>query len=227
MAELVVALDVASAADALRLHDRLRGVVPWYKVGSVLFVAEGPGVVRELLARGAQVFLDLKWHDIPNTVAGAVEAAADLGVTLATVHLAGGPAMHRAASRAAAGRLRLVGVGVLTSLDREAYAAIVGRPVGDLGDELTRLARAGLDAGLDGVVSSPAELRRLRASLGARTLLVAPGIRGTGDPAGDQARTATAREAVADGADLVVVGRPVTGAADPRAAAAALREEMA
>ena len=227
MAELAVAFDVPRAADALRLYERLRDVVRWYKVGSVLFVAEGPSVVRELVARGAQVFLDLKWHDIPSTVAGAVEAAAALGASLATVHLAGGRAMHEAASRAAAGRLRLVGVGVLTSLDAAAYAEVVGRPVRDLGDELTRLGRAGCDAGLDGVVASPAELRGLRAALGPRALLVAPGIRGRGDAAGDQVRTASAREAVAGGADILVVGRPITAAADPRAAATALLEEMA
>lgn len=135
--------------------------------------------------------------------------------------------MHEAARRAAAGRLRLVGVGVLTSLDAAAYAEIVGRPVRDLGAELTRLAQAGLDAGLDGVVSSPAELRGLRAALGPRALLVAPGIRGMGDPAGDQVRTASAREAVAGGADILVVGRPITAAADPRAAATAMLKEMA
>jgi orotidine-5'-phosphate decarboxylase len=227
MAELAVALDVGQAADALRLHERLRDVVRWYKVGSVLFTAEGPAVVRELVARGARVFLDLKWHDIPNTVAGAVESAAGLGASLATVHLAGGRAMHVAAVRAAAGRLRLVGVGVLTSLDAAAYGEIVGRPVADLGAELTRLAHAGLAAGLDGVVSSPAELRGLRAALGPRALLVAPGIRGRGDAVGDQARTASAREAVASGADLLVVGRPITAAADPRAAATALLAELA
>ena len=230
MAELAVALDVASAEAALRLADALRGEVRWFKVGSVLFVAEGPAIVRELVGRGARVFLDLKWHDIPHAVAGAVHSAADLGVSLATVHLAGGPEMLRAASAAAGPGghgLRLVGVGVLTSLDEAAYSEVVGRPVRDLGEELTRLAVAGRAAGLDGAVCSPHEAARLRTALGPDALLVVPGIRPAGDPAGDQARTATPRAAVAAGADLLVVGRPVTASSDPLGAARAIAAEMA
>jgi len=231
MAELVVALDVPTAAAALRLADALRGEVRWFKVGSVLFVAEGPAVVRALVDRGASVFLDLKWHDIPHAVAGAVRSAADLGVSLATLHLAGGPEMLRAAADAAGPQmdrgLRLVGVGVLTSLDAAAYAEVVGRPVGDLGEELTRLAVAGRAAGLDGVVCSAHEARRLRAALGPGALLVVPGIRPAGEVAGDQARTATPRAAAAAGANLLVVGRPVTASADPLGAARAIAAEMA
>jgi orotidine-5'-phosphate decarboxylase len=226
MADLVVALDLPGAAAALRVVDRLRDVVGWYKVGSQLYAAEGPSVVREIRARGGRVFLDLKWHDIPATVAGAVDAAAGIGVSLATVHLAGGRAMLEAAARAAAGRVRLVGVGVLTSLDAPAYSEVVGRPVADLGAELERLARIGIAAGLDGVVTSPLEVRRLRAALGPGALLVVPGIRRAGDAAFDQIRTAGPADAVAGGADLLVVGRPVTEAADVRAAALELLQQM-
>ena len=226
MADLVVALDLPDGASALRVADRLAGTVGWFKVGAMLYAAEGPGVVRELTARGARVFLDLKWHDIPSAVGGAVAASALLGVSLATVHLSGGRAMIEAAARAASGRLSLVGVGVLTSMDAQDYAEVVGRPVDDIGAELERLARLGMAAGLDGAVSSPREVARLRAALGERALLVVPGIRRAGEVAGDQVRTATPAEAVAAGADLLVVGRPVTGVADPRGAALALLEEM-
>ncbi len=205
MAELVVALDVPDAAAALCLVDRLRDAVRWYKVGAQLYAAAGPGVVREITARGAKVFLDLKWHDIPAQVGGAVAAAGALGASLATVHLAGGRAMLESAARAAAPSLQLVGVGILTSLDGPGYAEVVGRPVGDLGDELLRLARIGMAAGLHGVVTSPRELPRLRAALGPGALLVVPGIRRAQDAPGDQARTAGPAEAVAGGADLLVV----------------------
>ena len=226
MAELIVALDLPTGAAALRVVERVGDTVLWYKVGPVLLVAEGPSIVRDLVARGRRVFLDLKWHDIPTTVGAAVEQAAALGASLATLHLAGGRAMLRAAVDAAAGRLALAGVGVLTSLDEQSYGEIVGRKVDDVGAELVRLARLGTAAGLDGVVTSPRELGALRAALGPRTLLVVPGVRRPGEAAGDQARTATPREAVAAGADLLVVGRPVTSAADPRSAALAILEDM-
>jgi len=226
MAELVVALDLPDAAAALQVVDRLRGDVRWFKVGAQLYAAEGPAVVRAIAGRGARVFLDLKWHDIPAQVGGAVAAAAELGASLATVHLAGGRAMLESAARAAAGRLRLVGVGVLTSLDAAGYAEVVGRPVADLGAEVARLARMGMAAGLDGAVASPQEVRRLRAELGPGALLVVPGIRRAADEAGDQQRTATPAEAVDAGADLLVVGRPITAAPDARAAARALLGEL-
>jgi len=226
MAELIVALDLPAGAAALRVVERVGDAVLWYKVGPILFVAEGPSIVRDLVARGRRVFLDLKWHDIPTAVGGAVEQAAALGASLATLHLAGGRAKLRAAVDAAAGRLALAGVGVLTSLVAQSYGEIVGRTVDDVGAELVRLARLGTAAGLDGVVTSPRELGALRAALGPRTLLVVPGVRRPGEAAGDQARTATPREAVAAGADLLVVGRPVTSAADPRSAALAILEDM-
>lgn len=226
MAELIVALDLPTGAEALRVVERVGDAVGWYKVGAVLSVAEGPAIVRELVARGKHVFLDLKWHDIPNTVGGAVEQAAALGVSLATLHLAGGPAMLRAAVQAAAGRLRLVGVGVLTSLDAHSYGEIAGRPVADVGAELVRLARMGIASGLDGVVTSPHEVRALRAALGPNALLVVPGVRRSGEAPQDQVRSASPRDAAAAGADLLVVGRPVTSAAEPRAVVLAILEEM-
>jgi orotidine-5'-phosphate decarboxylase len=227
MAELVIALDVPDGAGALALVESLHDVAPWFKVGSVLFAAQGPRIVRDIVGRGGRVFLDLKWHDIPSTVGAAVEGAAAMGAALVTVHLAGGAAMLAAAARAASGRLAVVGVGVLTSLDEAAFAQVVGRPVTDLGSELERLARIGMEAGLDGAVCSPREVARLRGALGSRALLVVPGIRRADDAAGDQVRTAGPAAAVAAGADLLVVGRPVTAAPDPRAAALAIRGAMA
>jgi orotidine-5'-phosphate decarboxylase len=226
MAELVVALDVASPREALALVGRLGDAVRWYKVGPPLHVADGPAMVRALIERGKDVFLDLKWHDIPNTVAGAVEAAADLGVALATVHLAGGARMLEAAARARRGRLRLVGVGVLTSLDAAGFGAVVGRPVADLAEEQRRLVRLGIAAGLDGYVAAAAEARAVRALAGGAATIVVPGIRRAAEAAADQIRTGTPREAVDAGADYLVVGRPIAQAADPRAEALALEEEM-
>lgn len=197
----------------------------WYKVGPVLAVSDGPALVRELTARGKAVFLDLKWHDIPSTAAGAVGAAAALGVALATVHLAGGRAMLDAAAAARAGSgLRLVGVGVLTSLDAAQFGAVLGRPVADVADEQERLVRSGLGV-LDGFVTAVAEAPRLRALAGAGAFLVTPGIRRAGEARGDQVRTATASEAARAGSDLLVVGRPVTAARDPAEAFRALRAE--
>ena len=225
MAELIVALDLASPSAALELVDRLGDVVRWYKIGPVLHVADGPAVVRGLTDRGKSVFLDLKWHDIPHTVAGAVAAAADGGAAMATVHLAGGALMLDAAVGARRGRLRLAGVGVLTSLDAAQFAAVVGRPIADLAQEQQRLVRLGMAAGLDGYVCAAAEARALRALAGSGAAIVVPGVRRATDAAADQARTATPREAAA-GADYLVVGRPITRAADPAAEARALVEEL-
>ncbi|HXY19914.1 MAG TPA: orotidine-5'-phosphate decarboxylase [Gemmatimonadales bacterium] len=226
MAELVVALDLATARAALELVDRLGEAVRWYKIGPVLHVADGPAVVRALRERGRQVFLDLKWHDIPNTVAGAVQAARDAGVALATVHLAGGARMLEAATQARSGGIRLVGVGVLTSLDAAGFGAVVGRSVGDLAAEQQRLVRLGVEAGLDGYVTAAAEARAVRAAAGAGAAIVVPGVRRGDQAAGDQVRTATPRQALEAGADYVVVGRPVTAAADPLAEALATTAEM-
>jgi orotidine-5'-phosphate decarboxylase len=216
VAELIVAFDLSSGQEALKLADRLPGL-RWAKLGPVLFVREGPALVREFTARGVRVFLDLKWHDIPHTVAGAVRAARELGVSLATVHCLGGRAML-AAAVAAAGDLPLVGVTVLTSHDAADLAQVLGRGVPDLGSEAERLARAAVNAGLRGVVASGRELSLLRMALGPDPWIVVPGIRVPGEDTGDQVRTVSPADAVGRGATYLVVGRPITGAADPAAA---------
>lgn len=225
--DIAVALDLGTAREALALVDALGDAVSWYKVGSVQAVTDGPLLAEELKARGKQVFLDLKWHDIPNTVAGAVGAAAWLGASLATVHLSGGRAMLEAASKARTGtQLKLVGVGVLTSFDEAGYGAVLGRDVSLVQDEQLRLMRAAQGL-LDGFVCAVAEAPAVRQLAGSGALLVTPGIRGPGDAAGDQRRTASAADAVRAGSDLLVIGRPITGAADPVAAVRGFRGELA
>jgi len=191
----------------------------------MLYVREGPALVREFVARGVNVFLDLKWHDIPSVVAGAVAAARDLGVAMASVHCLGGRAMLAASARAAAD-LALVGVTVLTSHGPGEFEAVVGRGVPDLGLEVERLARTGLQAGLRGVVASGLELALLRQVLGPEPWIVVPGVRAPGDAAGDQARTVTPAEAVRHGATHLVVGRSITLARDPPAAYQRLAEAL-
>jgi orotidine-5'-phosphate decarboxylase len=224
MTELVLALDTPRAADALRLLDQLPAL-QWVKVGSILMTREGPDFVRQLTGRGLKVFLDLKWHDIPNTVAGAVTAARELGVSMATVHTLGGSAMLEAAAVAAGGEVALVGVTVLTSHDPAGYGRAVGRMDIDLGNEVERQALVAVAAGLQGVVCSPQEVSLLRVRLGPEPLIVVPGIRRRSDPASDQARVATARDAVVNGATHLVVGRPILQAADPGSAFEEFLEE--
>jgi orotidine-5'-phosphate decarboxylase len=229
---LAVALDVAALADAEPLVARLDGVPGWLKVGAELFTAAGPAALA-LAGRSARVFLDTKLHDIPNTVARAVAAAARHGVGMLTLHAAGGRAMLRAArasageAAAAAGREPplLVAVTVLTSL-AAADLAEVG-VAGPADDQVLRLAELAVATGMDGIVASPREAARVRARCGPGLLLVAPGVRPRGWPADDQARTATAADAIAAGADVLVVGRPVLRAADPAQAARALVAEIA
>ncbi len=226
MAELILALDVPGPEEALRFA-ALPGL-RWVKVGSILFTREGPPLVRELRARGLEVFLDLKWHDIPNTVAGAVERAAELDVAMATVHTLGGPAMLRAAAAASAGagRPALVGVTVLTSHTAPEYAVALGRDT-LLGAEAVRLARLGMSAGLRGLVCSPLEVAEVRAVAGPAAWLVVPGIREAEAARDDQARTATAGAAARAGATHLVVGRPILGAADPAGTLRRLTEAAA
>ncbi len=224
MAEIVLALDLPTAAEAMRLLERIP-TTPWVKVGSILMTREGAPLVRALVARGHRVFLDLKWHDIPNTVAGAVRAARELGVTMATVHTLGGRTMMEAATEAAGGVLELVGVTVLTSHDEVSYARAVGRDDVVVGDEVARLADEAVAAGLSGVVCSPAEVETVRRILPHGARIVVPGIRAESDAAGDQVRIATAGAAAAAGATHLVVGRPILQAADPAATLARLAGE--
>jgi orotidine-5'-phosphate decarboxylase len=199
------------------------------KVGSQLFTAEGPGAVAKLAALGFGVFLDLKFHDIPNTVAGAVAAAAQLpGLRLLTVHTLGGSAMMRAAREAIQGKKKrpaLLGVTILTSMDAAALTEI---GISDTpADRALALARLAQQSGLDGVVASAHEVRAIRAACGPKFLIVVPGIRPTDSSSNDQSRVATPSEAIRCGADYLVVGRPISGAPDPRKAALSVAKEMA
>jgi orotidine-5'-phosphate decarboxylase len=241
---ILIALDTETAAEGLALADRLRGTVGGFKVGHQLFTAGGPDIVRTLVARGDRVFLDLKYHDIPNTVAGAVQSAAALGAWMVNVHASGGSAML-AAARAAADRAAersgqrslLIAVTVLTSLDAGALASVgVDRtPL----DHATRLALLARDHGCDGVVASPQETTAIRRACGPEFVIVTPGIRGgtarllaEGASArqarpDDQVRTMTPADAIRAGSSYLVIGRPVTGAPDPRAAARQIADELA
>jgi orotidine-5'-phosphate decarboxylase len=216
MTELILALDTPDAKTALDILDQV-GAVQWVKVGSILFVREGPAFVRSLVDRGLDVFLDLKWHDIPNTVSGAVAQARDLGVRMATVHTLGGREMMAGAAKTAGPDLRIVGVTVLTSHTPASFGEATGRTSPDLTADAIRLSRNALEAGISGVVCSPLEAQAVRTVLGVGPLVVVPGIRRPGDAAGDQSRTATAQEAAAAGASHLVVGRPVLQAEDPAA----------
>ncbi|HEX2190683.1 MAG TPA: orotidine-5'-phosphate decarboxylase [Longimicrobiaceae bacterium] len=227
----IVALDVPRAADAYSLVERIGPAAEWVKVGLQLFTAEGPPVVLGLRQRGLRVFLDLKLHDIPNTVAHAVESAARLGADLLTVHASGGSAMLRAARRAAGERggagPRLYAVTVLTSLSASELGEAWGRPGVSAGDEAGRLARLAAEAEMDGVVASVHEAARIREAAGAGLGILTPGIRLAGDAAGDQSRVATPAQAARAGVELVVVGRTVTAAADPAAAFRRVLDELA
>jgi len=230
---LLVALDVETLHEAETVLDRLRGVVTGCKVGSQLFTAAGPAAVELARKRDFRVFLDLKFHDIPNTVAGAVREATRLGVFMLDVHAGGGVAMMRAAAESArktaadfkVTRPLVIGVTVLTSLDRRALEVEVGVP-SSVERHVIHLADRAREAGLDGCVASPQETRLLRVAMGPRWVIVTPGIRmaNTGD---DQVRVATPAAAVAAGADYLVVGRPITQAPDPTVAAGAILAELA
>ncbi len=224
---LAVALDFPSARLALDLVDRLDGSCLWFKVGMELYYAAGNSLVETLRDRGFNIFLDLKLHDIPNTVAGAIRSATQAGASLLTIHAAGGPAMMSAAAEAAAapGAPRLLAVTVLTSMDAAELAA-VGVSASPA-EQVLRLARLAKDAGIDGLVCSAEEVGALRAELGEEALLVIPGIRPSGSEVGDQKRVATPRAAIERGASMLVVGRPITRAANPAQAAKSILEEIA
>ncbi len=234
---LIVALDFDSLSTAVHFAKQVSDIVGMFKIGSQLFTAAGPAAVREVAAFGSGIFLDLKFHDIPNTVAGAVLASAALpGVQLVNVHALGGRAMMAAAAQAVGAgvpmgmdRTRLLAVTILTSLDQKAMreAGIGGKPP----ERVIKLARLAKTCGVDGVVASVREARAIRKACGREFLIVTPGVRPK-EKAGaarrdDQARTATPTEAIRAGADFIVVGRPILAAADPRAAAQAIVDEIA
>jgi orotidine-5'-phosphate decarboxylase len=229
--QLLVALDVDTVDDARRLADRLRGFVGGFKIGSRLFTSHGSRFVEELVGRGDRVFLDLKFHDIPNTVACAVGAAARLGVWMVNVHASGGLDMMRAAREAAdeeAARVLqspplVIAVTVLTSIGENTLSDI--GVTESLADHVVRLATLAQSAALDGVVASPHEIVLIRAQCGERFAIVTPGIRGLADLKGDQTRTESAQAALEAGASYIVVGRPIIAAPDPRAAAEAIANE--
>jgi orotidine-5'-phosphate decarboxylase len=224
---LIVALDVPTADEALALVGRLGDCCQWYKVGLELYLAAGNTIVEMLIGRGHSVFLDLKLHDIPNTVAGAVGSVGRLGAGLLTVHASGGPTMLRAAVEAAQAQPyppELLAVTVLTSMDAQQLNAVGVEA--DPADQVLKLARLGLDCGIRGFVCSPQEVAAMRSALGPEAVLVTPGIRPAGADSGDQKRWATPAAAICDGASYLVVGRPITQAADPFAAAKAILAEI-
>ena len=231
--KLIVALDVDSADRALDLFDALRETVGMFKIGSQLFTAAGPDIVRQIIARGGRVFLDLKFHDIPNTVAGAGIEATRLGVSIFNVHASGGAEMMRRtaesvaeiADREALARPKVIAVTLLTSLDQESLEQI------GINEEprsvVTRLARSASDCGLDGVVASPQEIGIIRETVSNPAfLIITPGIRSSDNGTDDQRRTLTAGEAIRAGADYLVVGRPILNADDPVDAAGRIAEEI-
>ncbi len=227
MAELVVALDLPDSRKALAMAKKLRGKVDWLKVGLELFCAAGPSVIKKLKDSGFKVFLDLKFHDIPNTVAGAVRSAAAAGADMLTLHAAGGAAMLEAAAAArdkSNHRPHLLGVTVLTSISEGSYLAMTGRTPAYAVGILTGLAHLHK---LDGVVCSAQEVGTVRANISRKFICLTPGIRLKDSPEDDQSRVATPSEAVAAGSDFLVVGRPITKAADPASAVGKILEDMA
>lgn len=226
MADVIVALDYPSADEALAMVEQLGQPATFYKVGLELYTRGGPSVVESLAALGKRVFLDLKLHDIPNTVAGAVRSASELGVDLLTVHTAGGPAMLEAAAEASGPDMRILGVTLLTSLTPTDLEVVWGREIRSIREEVGRLTDLAVACELDGVVASALEVSWIRNRVEQDFLVVTPGIRPTGADRGDQRRVATPADAVSAGSDYLVVGRPVTQADDPVAALAALLAEL-
>lgn len=224
--QVIVALDFPDSRHALDLVERLDSLIQWFKVGLELYVSEGNSVVNALRDKGFSVFLDLKLHDIPNTVAGAVRSASRAGAQMLTIHAGGGPAMMAAAAEAAAGldsAPQLLAVTVLTSMDATQLQAVgvSAQPA----DQVLRLAHAGWDSGIRGFVSSAQEVGAMRHAFPKATLVI-PGIRPAGAAVGDQKRVATPAAALQAGADYLVIGRPITQAPDPAAAAAAILDEI-
>jgi orotidine-5'-phosphate decarboxylase len=222
--KIIVALDVPIKRKALDLVDTLRDQISFFKIGLQLYTAEGPEIVRAVSSTDSKVWLDLKLHDIPNTVARAVESANRVGVQMLTIHLSGGSEMIRAATTARANNMLLLGVTVLTS-STEATLREIGIH-GKVDDQVLRLAKLGVEAGIDGVVASSHEIRPLRREFGDKIKIVVPGIRPSWSEPGDQRRTMTPREALEAGADFLVIGRPITAHPKPQDAVAKILEEI-
>jgi orotidine-5'-phosphate decarboxylase len=221
---IIVALDVATKEKALDLIEQLRDQISFFKIGLQLYTAEGPEIVRAVRATGANVFLDLKLHDIPNTVALAVESAAQLEIQMLTIHLSGGEAMIRAAVSAKPQDLLLLGVTVLTSADEQTIRQI-GIP-DKIENQVLRLAKLGVENGIDGIVASPHEITTLRSEFGDKIKIVVPGIRPSGSESADQKRVMTPREAIHAGADYLVIGRPIIAHRNPHEAVAKILDEL-
>jgi orotidine-5'-phosphate decarboxylase len=221
--KIIVALDVPTRKEAVDLVQRLVDQISFFKIGLQLYTAEGPGIVRAVSATGCKVWLDLKLHDIPNTVARAVESANRIGVQMLTIHLSGGSEMIRAATAARANDMVLLGVTVLTSATEETLREIGIQDKVD--DQVLRLAKLGFEAGIDGVVASSREINRLRREFGDKVKIVVPGIRPSWSEPGDQRRTMTPCEALQAGADYLVIGRPITAHPNPTEAVARILDE--
>jgi len=222
--KIVVALDVATKSEAMRLVEQLREQISFFKIGLQLYTAEGPEIVQALTASGAKIFLDLKLHDIPNTVARAVESASELGVQMLTVHLSGGSEMIRAAMAARKREMSILGVTVLTSSTQHTLDEIGIEE--QLDRHVSRLGNLGVAAGIDGLVASPFEARFLRSEFGDKIKIVVPGVRPSWFEPGDQKRFMTPREAIEAGADHLVIGRPITAHKNPREAVAKILSEL-
>jgi orotidine-5'-phosphate decarboxylase len=222
--KIIVALDVATKGKALDLVEELRDEISFFKVGLQLYTAEGPEIVRAVLATGSKVWLDLKLHDIPNTVASAVESASHLGVQMLTIHLSGGSEMIRAATGARTNDIMILGVTVLTSATEQTL-----REIGiadNVPDQVLRLARLGVEAGIDGIVASPYEIKSLRHEFGDKIKIAVQGIRPTWAESGDQKRFMTPRQAIEAGADYIGIGRPITAHPQPREAVSKILDEL-
>jgi orotidine-5'-phosphate decarboxylase len=223
--KIIVALDVATKQQALELVEQLRDEISFFKIGLQLYTAEGPEIVRAVLSTGAKVWLDLKLHDIPNTVARAIESASNLGVHMLTIHLSGGSEMVRAATAARTNKMLILGVTVLTSATEEMLHEI---GIADkVADQVMRLAKLGVEAEIDGVVASPHEIKTLRREFGDKIKIAVQGIRPTWAEPGDQKRFMTPRQALEAGADYIGIGRPITTHPHPSEAVAKILAELA
>ena len=222
--KIIVALDVATKAQALVLVEQLHDKISFFKIGLQLYTAQGPEIVRAVLATGVKIFLDLKLHDIPNTVARAVESASSLGLQMLTIHLSGGSEMIRAATGVRTNNMSILGVTVLTNANDQTLRET---GISDTFDkQVVRLAKLGIENGIDGMVASPHEIKSLRAEFGDKIKIVVPGIRPSWSEPGDQKRFMTPREAIEAGADYLVIGRPITAHKNPREAVERILREF-